>query len=296
MIFFYGEGRLGNQVFQYQALSQIARPGERLFAVGLEDLKRCLELSGPRLNVLTRSLLLKRIVKYVINPLLLRPLARTLRLFNYGFEKSVGAAQHRGAGGELTMRRGLIGSVTFVDGGYYQNSAFWPTLFPGHLFRLHESLRRAARSYLDSICSSGLRPAFVHVRRGDYLTHTDFGLTGLSLPAGFYHAAFKELASRTGPRHLIFVTDDPGWVRENFAAIPGKSIAAFDADMDFAVMAECAGGILSNSTFCLAAALMLNNPDTVIAPKYWLGFRAGAWYPPRLAYEHRSLTYIEVAA
>jgi hypothetical protein len=296
MIFFYGEGRLGNQIFQYQALSQIARPGERLVSVGLEDLQRCLELRGPKLNVLTRSALLKRIVKYVINPLLLRPLARTLRLLNYGFESSAGTPPHRGAGGELSMRSGLIGSVTFIDGGYYQNSAFWPTLFPAHLFRLHESLRAAARSYLDSICGAGLRPAFVHVRRGDYLTHTDFGLSGLSLPAEFYHEALKELAARAGPRHLVFVTDDPCWVRENFAELSNKSIAAFDADMDFAVMAECAGGILSNSTFCLAAALMLNNPDTVIAPKYWLGFRAGAWYPPRLAYEHPSLTYIEVAA
>ncbi len=294
MIFFYGEGRLGNQIFQYQALSQFAKPGERIVSVGLEDLHRHFELRGPRLLVLTRNGLLKRIIKYALKPFLLRPLARTLRLFNYGSETSYGVPPNDGASGELLMRAGLFGSLTFVDGGYYQNAAFWPALFPTPLLRIKAALREAARRYLDSITGGNLRPTFVHVRRGDYLTHTDYGLTDLALPAGYYRAAIGELASRMDRTHLVFVTGDRKWVEENFIDIADKTIVSFNAEMDFAIMTECAGGILSNSTFSLAAAFMLQNPNVVIAPKYWLGFRVGAWYPPKMHYAHLKLIYISV--
>ena len=294
MILFYGEGRLGNQIFQYQALSQLAKPGECIFSVGLEDLERCLELSGPKLRVLTRRGMLKRIMKYAVNPLLLRPLARTLRLLNYGHENRCGEAPNRGASGELALRAGLFRGITFVDGGFYQNSSFWTSVFPAPLFRIKPALRDAAKACLTSICGASRRPAFVHVRRGDYLTHTDYGLNDLSLPAGFYHAAAEELARRVGETHLVFVTDDPGWVEENFRGIVHKTIVSFDAAQDFALMTECACGILSNSTFSLAAALMLKNPDVVIAPRHWLGFRAGAWYPPKIRFQHSKLIYVSV--
>lgn len=294
MILFYGEGRLGNQIFQYQALSRIAKPGECILSAGLEDLARSFELYGPKLIVLTRSGLLKRIIKYVVNPLLLRPLARTLRLLNYACERDDGAAPNSGASGELSMRTGLLGGITFVDGGYYQNSSFWTSFFPAPLFRLRPHLRDEARNYLDSICGHIRRPFFVHVRRGDYLTHVGYGLSDLSLPATFYHGAIRELARRVDHSHLVFVTDDPAWVGENFRAITQKTVVSFHAALDFAIMTQCCGGILSNSTFSLAAALMLRNPDIVIAPRHWLGFRVGAWYPPKICYRHSNLIYMPV--
>ncbi len=294
MIFFYGEGRLGNQIFQYQALNEIAKPNERIISVGLEDLGRVLELCGPKLTVLTRNGVIKRFIKYAVLPLLLRPLVRGLRLFNYGFETSYGVAPNTGPSGELVITKGLLSWLTFVDGGYYQNSSFCLPFFPTPIFRVKGPYRDAARSYLSSICGSQLRPSFVHVRRGDYLTHTNYGLSDLSLPGSFYHAAIKELALCVGETHLVFVTDDPVWVEENFRHIGNKSIASFDPTTDFAIMTECANGILSNSTFSLAAALMLKNPDVVIAPRYWFGFRVGIWYPPRIRLDHAKLVYVSV--
>jgi glycosyl transferase family 11 len=296
MIFFYGEGRLGNQIFQYQALSQLAKAKERIISVGLEDLQRSLELCGPKLVVLTRNRLLKRVIKYAVKPLLLRPLARTLRLLNYASETSYGVPPNDGASGELSMRAGLLRGFTFVDGGHYQNSSYWTSLFPTPLFRIKATLRDAARRYLDSICGGRLRPTFVHVRRGDYLTHTDYGLEDLLLPANFYRMAIAELTQRAGRAYLVFVTDDPAWVEEHFRDISDKSVISFDAEMDFAIMTECANGILSNSTFSLAAAFMLKSPDVVIAPKHWFGFRVGAWYPPKIYYQHPKLIYLTVEA
>jgi hypothetical protein len=292
MIFFYGEGRLGNQIFQYQALSHIAKPGERIIAVGLEELAGSFDLRGPSLLVLTRIRALKIIVKHAIKPLLLRPISRTLRLINYATEGVSGQGERSGKSGAFTIRAGLLRSATFVDGGHYQNSSYWTGLFPAPLLSINVALRSAARKYLDSIDIAGRRATFLHVRRSDYLTHTDYGLDNLSLPVSYYRSAIGELARYVDKPHLIFVTDDPLWVEENFKDIPDKAIASFDAGMDFAIMAECAAGVVSNSTFSLAAAFLLKNPDVVIGPQYWFGFRVKAWYPPKMRFEHPKLVYI----
>ena len=293
MILFYGEGRLGNQIFQYQALTQVARPGERILAIGLENLADTLELRGPKVSVLTRRWLLKRIFKYLINPLMLRPLARSLRLIGYVSETRDEDPLHPGPGGSLSRKSGLLRRLTFVDGGHYQDSTLWRDIFPSPQLRVTGRLRSAAARYLKSRSSLG-RAAFVHVRRGDYLGFQTYGLSDLSLPVTYYRTAIKELECRIGRRHLAFVTDDPGWVEENFRDIPDKSIASFDPAMDFAIMAECGGGILSNSTFSLAAAFLLDAPEIVIAPRFWFGYRPGKWLPPRIEVEHEKLIYVPV--
>jgi len=291
---FYGEGRLGNQIFQYQALSHAAKPNERIVAVGLEDLHREFDLQGPPLTVLTRNGLCKRFVKYFINPMLLRPLARTLRIINYAAETTHGVPPHTGAGGALMLRKGVIKGITFVDGGYYQNASLWTTLFPATLFRINPRLERAATSYLDSVCVTRCPPAFVHVRRSDYATFNTYGLQDLSLPVTFYDNAISELERRIGKTHLVFVTDDPQWVEDNFQSISDKTIVSFDAAMDFAIMTRCRAGILSNSTFALAAAFMLQDPSVVIVPRFWFGFRVGAWYPPQIFLRHPKLIDVPV--
>lgn len=294
MILFYGEGRLGNQIFQYHALTHIARPNERIFAVGLEDLQQILVLHGPRVVILTRNGLLKRAIKYIIIPFLLRPLSRSLRLIRYVQESHLGSSWHREPSGELRIRAGLLRAITFVDGGYYQNASLWTSMFPTTLYCLNDALKHAASAYLDSLFGAENRPAFVHVRRGDYVGHSAYGSQDLVLPADFFRRAIREMDHRIGPRQFIFVTDDAAWVNATFNDIPNKTVANLSAAMGFAVMTECTAGILSNSTFSLAAALMQEEPHLIIAPLYWLGFRVAHWLPPRIHVVHERFLYLPV--
>ena len=294
MIVFYGEGRLGNQVFQYQALSHVAKGGERVLAIGLEDLRRVFELLGPQVTVLTQSGLVKRLWKYLIIPLILRPMSRFLRLINYACEPMEGSPPGSGPSGVLSIRSGLLSRVTFVDGGHYQNASLWPAIWPAPLFRVRPELSAAASRYLNSISTDRCRPAFVHVRRGDYRHFVTYGLSDLSLPVRFYSDAIRELRKCIGDRHLVFVTDDPQWVDENFRDIGSKTVASFSAAMDFAIMTQCTSGILSNSTFSLAAAFMLGAPELLIAPRFWFGFRIQKWIPPRIEVQHGNMRYMSV--
>jgi hypothetical protein len=284
LIFFYGEGRLGNQVFQYHALSTLAGGGDSVVAVGLESLQASLDLHGPRLRVLTRSKWLKRIVKHVLIPCLLRPLCRGLRLTNYAFERESGDGAKRGADGEIVLRRGLFPRLLFVDGGFYQNGALWNQAFPAHTLRLKATLQQQARNYLHEVNAGAAPNAFVHVRRGDYLSYSAYGVADLNLPESFYRSAIATLRAQLGDVHLVF------------ADIGRKTIASFSPVLDFAVMAECNAGVLSNSTFSLAAALLLDHPSLVIGPQYWFGFRSGEWLPPRIRVDHPQMLYLPAAA
>jgi hypothetical protein len=293
MILFYGEGRLGNQIFQYLALSRIAKTSELVLAAGLEELEGPLDLHGPRLKVLSRDKTIKRLIKYLVVPVLVRPIARTLRLINYAHEIRHQGVPNEGTG-DLALQAGLLRRVTFVDGGYYQKPLDWTPIFPATLVSVKQELRDTARDFLRTVTSCEDRLAFVHVRRNDYLSFSSFGVTDLCLPLSYYRNAIKELRLRVGPCHLIFVTDDKGWVEDNFRDIDKKTIVSSDTITDFSIMAECTDGVLSNSTFSLTAALLLTNPGVVVGPKYWFGFRVSKWLPPSIEIRHERVIYVSV--
>ena len=296
MILFYGEGRLGNQVFQYQALCAMAKDRETIVAAGLENLPEFFEISRSRLRILTRDKSIKRAIKYVLIPFIVRPAARALRLLNYAFEPMVQIDGRAEPGGDITLKRGLLRCLTFVDGGHYQNPSLWPAVFSAATLPLRASVRNAARSLLTTIQSAPEPLSFVHVRRGDYLNYKPYGVSELCLPIEFYRAAIVELRRRVGKTHLLFITDDPQWVNEQLGDIPHKTVLSNDALMDFAIMTECKNGIISNSTFSLAAALVMPDPGIVIAPEYWFGFRMRTWYPPQIRCIHQKLLYLRVQA
>jgi Glycosyl transferase family 11 len=300
MILFYGEGRLGNQVFQYIALTHLARAlansqRETLLAVGLEEIAHVLALSGPPLRVLSKNYWFKRAFKYLVAPFVLRPLSRYLRLFNYANESSVEGV-HAGLSGESRLRRGLFSKLTFVDGGYYQNGNLARATFPLTDVALQTSLHDAAITYLRSVTTPSSAAYFVHIRRGDYQNFASYGVNNLGLPTCYFRAGMATILASDPTARFVFVTDDPKWVADEFADIANKAIAAFNPALDFAVMTLCRGGVLSNSTFSLAAALLQNQPPIVVAPKYWFGFRVARWLPPRIRVDDPRVIYLEVDA
>jgi|GEM_PF-1079822 len=296
ILLFYGEGRLGNQVFQYQALNSLGGRDARIFAIGLEEIGRVAELEGAKVRILSGNPWIKRLIKYVISPVVLRPLARYLRIIGYAHEPLSGIPPNVGSSGEMSYEPGLLRNVVFVDGGYYQNSRYWPEIFPSSLLRIREEVRSRARYYVDMASMGGRRRvAFVHVRRGDYLSFSSYGLTDLVLPESYYRSAIRVLKERFGSLYLLFVTDDVQWVSERFADIPEKSVVSTDEATDFAIMAGCTAGVLSNSTYSLAAALMMANVELVIGPRYWFGFKVGRWFPPGIEFSHPRLMYLAVS-
>jgi hypothetical protein len=194
----------------------------------------------------------------------------------------------------MSLQRGLIRSLVFVDGGYYQSADTWRSKFPCTDLKIRHSLLTQARALLGTMPDEGPPKIFVHVRRGDLLDYRTYGLQDIALPEGYYRSAICEATRRMSRPHFVFVTDDAPWVQEHFRDVPEKSIISRSAELDFAIMAECQGGILSNSTFSLAAALLSANAVLILAPLYWFGFRVSEWLPPRIRFDDPKLVYLHV--
>lgn len=113
----------------------------------------------------------------------------------------------------------------------------------------------------------------IHVRKGnDYMSRIWYQNT---CPVDYYLKAIsriKELVKN--PRFFVF-TDNPQWVKENFAGIDYKLVEGNPADgwgshFDMQLMSLCRHNIISNSTYSWWGAFLNGNDDKiVVCPEIW---------------------------
>jgi hypothetical protein len=110
----------------------------------------------------------------------------------------------------------------------------------------------------------------VHVRRGDYLTWRFIG----ALPTAYYERAVALMISRVKSPHFFVFSDDPDWVRGNFAIDAPVDYMAHDARdarfKDLYLISLCRHHIIANSTFSWWAAWLSSSKSAlVVAPRQW---------------------------
>lgn len=108
------------------------------------------------------------------------------------------------------------------------------------------------------------RTVSVHVRRGDYLIHTN-------KHPEVKEEWYEEAMSKFPYHHFIFFSDEIEWCRQAFADrtdcsfSTGKSI-----EEDLVLMSCCSNHINSSSTYSWWGAWLNQNPDKIIiTPKLW---------------------------
>lgn len=162
---------------------------------------------------------------------------------------------------------------TFLDGLFQSELFFQPS---SAQVRRHFSFRfplsTPARSILADIQSGP--SAFVHVRRGDYVTDPRFGREIGILSAQYYRAAVDRLTALHPGIRLHLFSDDPSGAQEFLKGIKGLSIVDPDRRLDvhetLQLMTSCRHGILANSSFSWWAAWLIDSAEkTVIVPSPW---------------------------
>lgn len=162
---------------------------------------------------------------------------------------------------------------TYLDGLFQSELYFRPSQAE---VRRHFSFRfplsPAATSALAAIRAAP--SAFLHVRRGDYVSDLRFSRDLGVLDAAYYRAAVARLLSLQPAVRLHVFSDDPAaaaaMLRDvaDFTFVdPGRQMSVHEA---LQLMASCDHGIVANSSFSWWAAWLLGNPQkTVIAPTPW---------------------------
>jgi hypothetical protein len=150
---------------------------------------------------------------------------------------------------------------------------YYPVLEPfadklRHLFRvgLESYIETARRVY------NPQRAAFLHIRRGDYLTYSDIHF---EQPLEYYKYCVDKLIANVAPQQIWIFSDDIEWVKEQsyFTETPIFCICESKDELEsMALMTLCsAGAVCANSTFSWWGAFLGCGPQgTVFVPEQWI--------------------------
>lgn len=276
MILFFGQGRLGNQLFQYVFLRSVEERRNRIVSCNFRELTELFD-PIPRMIVIRNRVLgrlLPRLVEPVLNLLARGRLITSYRVGTYdegGFQVP-----------DMTYKKspGLL-PLVYVYPCFVQSEALFDQEVAMGLHIKAVFLERAA-AYLASL-PSGCTRVFVHVRRGDFLQFPVLGKKDVTLPESYYRETIEWFEKNVERPFFIFLTDDPVYVGSTFGDIVNKAISNNPMYVDFAIMTQCEYGIMSNSSFSWWGAYMMQNRRKVFAPRYWLGWRSRVEYHKGIA-------------
>jgi len=274
------QGRLGNLIFQYQAIFKISdkslvlaldseffdlfeRPGRFLVIP-------CFKRLRWRVQVLWISFFQNLAQRHWLGTI--KP-GNQVVLDDYTWESL-----------EADWESGRLTRIFLVKGFFQTPRNIEP------LPKIKRKILRAAELRLADISKSN-RVA-IHMRFGDYSHWPVFGVPGSAcLPGSYFVKAVAIIKDSVPDPHFFVLSDEPDKAR---AILDSKGVAdrivmveGGTALTDFALMASCSHAIVSASSFSWWAAILIDNPDRIlIAPKYWLGFSRKTWLPPGLKSEY----------
>lgn len=271
-------GRLGNQVFQWAALRGHLPVDDRLWLVDFDEFSRTFEGHGARTLSTSR----------VADRIRLATLHRLARV------PGVGAGELRQAAASHLPAWTGDGRVVHSR-GFYQAGAEG-TLEAARALRFRPAVAQRAAAVLARVGSGPV--AFLHLRRGDYLTWPSPDEPA-ALPDSWYAAGVRRIAAEVPGVRFVVVSDDPDHAERVLVPAAGLAsdtvVSREDSAVDLAIMAGCDAGVLSASTLSWwggAFASLRGGTGPFLAPARWLGFRGSVVYPHAITADF--LTFAEV--
>lgn len=162
--------------------------------------------------------------------------------------------------------------------GYYQSERYFESAAATirEDFTLKEPLPEKARELAETMASDQ-NSISLHVRRGDYITHPDFG--GIVTPE-YYERAVASIRANVTDAHFYVFSDDIDWCRQELSL--GKATFVSDPELkdheELVLMSRCQHHVIANSSFSWWGAWLGRNPNKiVIAPKRWSNLHE-SWY------------------
>lgn len=270
MIVFFGQGGLGNQLFQYATARRIAEK------TGQDLVLDAHWFENPRRGETPRKLELE---KYAL----------PLRVATYSEQQRWRFLRGR-IGGKLSFLSGLAllkeqGSA--VDRrlfstrgkcyllGYWQSEKYFSDIRDVLIKELRPVLPPSPDDEAVMVKMSCSNSISLHVRRGDYVSSKSAASYHGVCSLAYYNKAVLHMKDQLGSDIRFFVfSDDPNWVKENLKldadVVYVSHNSPSDAFQDIRLMSACKHHILANSSFSWWGAWLGEWRDgLVIAPSQW---------------------------
>lgn len=271
MIIFLGDGRLGNQIFQYGFIMNFYQDEEIIITTNFNQLIELFEVKVKLININNRYL------RYIMNNYikLFIKLIAYLRIISSVKSKKVYVNKYLIEDSDYIFKHGML-PIKYVFEGVYQSEKLI-NMYNKQLKIKYKYINEATK-IIYSLPQNTFK-IFVHIRRTDYSYHSCLGYKDIRLPLNYYMNAIKSIISSFNNVYFIFLSDDIDYVTKNFKNIENKYISNNNEYVDFSIMSLCEGGILSNSSFSWWGAYFIKNKNIIISPKYWIGFKSKIEYP-----------------
>jgi hypothetical protein len=272
MIFFFGQGRLGNQLFQYAFIKSATPRGEQIITYNFGDFLELFDSISGINNVRNRYL------KFILNHFVIKLLGvmSRIRLISSCTVDKNCQGDFQVEGTTYSMVQGLF-PICFFPPCFAQSEQFFVPAAVSDL-RIKDKYVDEATAFLQ-LLPKGHNNVFVHVRRGDYIHETILGVKGTTLPLSYYKKQIEWFENNIEKPFFIFLTDDSEFVVNCFNETTNKVISDESMFVDFTIMTLCEFGILSNSSFSWWGAYLMTNKKKLFAPQYWLGYKSSIELP-----------------
>lgn len=263
------QGGMGNQMFEYAFARALSlRGGMDIFidTAGLNPKKH----SGFSLDrfEISAKFVDKDRKNAVITPLfeLKRRLYKALKI---PYRLSASHIREKSFGFEPTYRQ--IKTSCYLE-GLWQSEKYFSD-FSAQIsaeFKLKDEESLMRHPLFEQIKNSN--SVAVHVRRGDYVSKPKYRKILYVCRKKYYENALNFISERVENARFFVASDDPKWVRENFA---GKNITFIEPSghfEDFYLMSQCRHAVISNSTFSWWSAWLGEARDhnrIIAAPDVW---------------------------
>ena len=280
MLIVRSHGQLGNQIFHLLGAMTILRSKEKLILFGFGELVELL----PKLKS-----------EHLIIPIPNR-FSQNLKFIERGLRRLarqglIGRANYGSESEELTRTDGRL-LPTLFDAGNAQNYSVINEKVRRDFFqRLANDLSLPARP--KGVNKENLR-CFVHIRRGDYLSHPSVE-ESIAIPDWWFLQQMTLISNQHRQVEFLLYSDDVGSLSDDILTFGNTQVREVDHLTAFREMALADMGILSASTFSWWPAMLADHRGAqgpFIGPKYWAGWRVGAWDPEGFVSE--ALTYVAV--
>lgn len=275
MIIFFGEGRLGNQIFQYAFIKNFLKKKETVLAYNFEEFQKMFVSKDNIINI--KSKYLKFIIKKLGLPLFI--FLSKIKIISSYKQCKIKYKRYNIYDSKFICSKGIL-PITFIQPGFFQSEKFFKYKNI-ESFKIKPQYLKEAEFFLNKI-NENYQKVFVHVRRNDYVNHKFLGVKGIDLPLSYYKKSIQYFYNKFENPYFIFLSDDYSFVKYCFKDIKNKIISNNSMEIDFAIMTLCDNGILSNSSFSWWGSYLMKRKKGILVPKYWLGFKSKVEYPKEI--------------
>ena len=279
MIICFRNGRLGNQIFQYTSIKSYAKFNEKIILIGFGDLYRIFETKD------TIFFFKSKIFDFLFYPnnkifnldkffrFLSNYFFYNLRIFKILYEDGTKNNFN------VLNKPYIFKNIKFVKSFHGQSEKFIKNEKIKE-FKIKKEFILKSKKILQNLNFKNL-VYFVHMRRGDYI-ETNHNMK-IDVPLIWYKLRMEELEKKY-PKISFIVFSDDREISKKFDIKKNIFYSKENYLVDFTIMSECDGGILSPSSFSWWSAWfsqrnMQKSNKEFLAPNFWMGFSVNKWFP-----------------